>query len=228
MGDDAGLTFGPPLKPPSKGDRLFGPIENGPPKTSSSRLEIDWYYSTGFRRAAHHLANQVWKTSFDQDVVVYPIVYLYRHHVELLLKAIIRCASRLLDRELTKEDLKALGGHSLLELWQAARPLLNLVEAGLALRPPFPIEELEGVDSYIDQIHEHDPDGQNFRYARRKAKRSDPDDQMRPSLSAAFKLVDIGVFAGAMERLADYLEGIEESFGYLEDAKAEWLRQHGN
>ncbi len=67
------------------------------------------------------------ETGSDQDFLVYPIVYLYRHHVELILKAIVGIAAALLDRELTEADRKALGGHALGRLWDIARPLLNPV-----------------------------------------------------------------------------------------------------
>jgi hypothetical protein len=156
--------------------------------------------------------------------IIYPIVYLYRHHAELVLKGIIKCASGLLDRALTKDDERALGGHGLLELWQAARPLLDPV-CNLASNPPFPASDLEGVDSYISQIHEHDPKGESFRYATRKAKGAN---RPAPSLNPDLKLVNIRVFAIAMEKLADYLEGIESWFCDLEDAKAEARRIYGN
>jgi hypothetical protein len=40
--------------------------------------------------------------------------------------------------------------------------------------------------------------------------------------------VNIRIFAVAMEKLADYLEGIERWFVQLEDAKAEVRRGYGS
>ncbi len=210
---------------PDKEDILFGPGEDWQLNAWIGQLESDWVYSSGFRMAAQHLVMQVCENRTGQDMLIYPIVYLYRHHVELVLKAIVKSASRLLDRELPVRDLKTLGGHGLSELWQAARPLLNSVceRAGSSA---FPDNELEGVNSYIKQIHEHDPDGQRFRYATTKTKR-----EGRPflthSLSPTLKLINIRTFATAMERMADYLEGIESWFGDLEDAKYEWEQKSG-
>jgi hypothetical protein len=134
----------------------------------------------------------------------------------------------LLDRELTEGDHKALGGHDLSRLWNITRPLLNPVCA-LVPNPPFPDDDIQGIDSYIRQLHEHDPDGQRFRYATTKARRSAHRGTAAgvPSLNPNLKLVNIGAFATAMEKLAEYLEGIEGWFGDLQDAKATHRRAYG-
>ena len=224
MGEESGSAVGS-APPPRKKDVLFGPAEDWQNNACIAHWDADWAYSRGFRRAANRLARHVCDTGTDQDVLIYPIIYLYRHHVELVLKAIIKSASGLLDRELTEKDLEALDRHNLSKLWQAARPLLDPV-CDRAGNPPFPASELEGVDSYIRQIHGHDPDGQSFRYATRKAKGASRSG-FRPSLGPRLKLVNVKAFAAAMEKLAAYLEGIEGWFVSLEDAKAEMQRAHG-
>ncbi len=203
---------------------LFGPGEDFEVNACIAHLmEADFIYFSGFRRAAARLARHVCETGSDQDFLVYPIVYLYRHHAELVLKNIIEVAAALLDRELTKSDHEALERHDLARLWAAARPLLNPVCA-LVPNPPFPDDDLAGIDSYIRQLHEHDPKGESFRYATTKVRRNGT---RSPSLSPDLKLVNIRAFAAAMERLADYLEGIEGWFGDLVDAKAQYRRKYG-
>ncbi len=224
MGEESGSVVGP-TPPPRKKEVLFGSGQDSHRNACIAQWDADWTYSRGFRRAAERLAEHVCDTDTDQDVLIYPIVYLYRHHVELVFKAIIKSASGLLDRELTEQDLKILGRHGLWELWQTARPLLNPV-CDRADNPPFPVADLEGVDSYIRQIHEHDPDGLRFRYGTLKAKGASQSG-FRSSLNPRLKLVNVRVFAAAMEKLADYLEGIEGWFVVLEDAKAEIRRAHG-
>ena len=225
MSEESGSVVGL-APPPRKEDVLFGPAEDCQSNACIAQWDADWAYSRGFRRAAERLASHVCDIGNDQDVLIYPIVYLYRHHVELVLKAVIKSASELLDRELTEQDLKNLGRHGLWELWQTARPLLDPV-CDHADNPPFPAADLDGVDSYVRQIHEHDPDGQRFRYATTKAKGVSRSG-LRPSLGPQLKLVNIRVFAAAMEKLADYLEGVEGWFVVLEDAKAEMQRAHGS
>ncbi len=77
---------------------------------------------------------------------------------------------------------------------------------------------MEGVHSYIQQVHEHDPDGQRFRYATTKLKSAGSRSRSPargPSLGPELNLVNIRIFANAMEQLADYLEAIESWFGHL-------------
>ncbi|HVB99085.1 MAG TPA: hypothetical protein VNJ12_07110 [Candidatus Dormibacteraeota bacterium] len=226
MSDESESVIGS-LPPPRAADVLFGPGEDFEANACISHwIEVDYVYTSGFRRAGSRLAQHVCETGSDQDFLVYPIVYLYRHHVELVLKAIVRVAVALLDREPTEGDHKALGGHDLSRLWDTARPLLNPVCA-LVPNPPFPDDDLLGIDAYIRQLHEHDPKGESFRYATTKPKRSNRREMATviPSLNPNLKLVNIRAFAAAMEKLADYLEGIEGWFGDLQDAKAEWRRR---
>lgn len=184
----------------------------------------DWFYSSGFRRAAHLLARQMSDTGTENHFVIYPLIYLYRHYFELILKAIIASAHRLLSKEPTKQDLKTLADHDLQQLWQVAQPLLNPV-CECAGATAFPASELEGVTSYILQIHEHDPDGQRFRYGTKKPKANT---QTCPSLSPDLDLKNVRALATTLEKLADYLEGIEWWFVELEDVKVEFERLKEN
>ena len=219
MIDEENLSVFGSAPPPNKDDVLFRPDTDSETNACIGNTMGDWLYWTGFRRAAEHLAQHICDTGSEQDFLVYPMVYLYRHHIELVLKSIVECASGLLDRPLTDDDHKILGRHGLLELWQAARPLLNPVCAR-ANNSPFPEGELEGIDSYIRQIHEHDPNGQNFRYATVKAGGKGRPRTKKPSLRPGLKLVNVRVFAISMVKLLSYLEGIESWFGDLEDAYA--------
>ena len=118
MGDGNLSVFGS-TPPPDKDDVLFWPDENWEASACIGATVADWIYFTGFRRAAQCLAEHVCVTENDQDFLIYPIVYLYRHHIELVLKGILESSSGLLDRVLTPDDRKTLGRHGLLELWHA-------------------------------------------------------------------------------------------------------------
>lgn len=223
-GDDQSVFGTGPA--PKKDDVLFRADDDWQANACIAKWDAGWAYSNGFRRAAFQLAQHVCDTASDQDVLIYPIVYLYRHHVELVLKSIIRSAFGLLDRELSKQDHEVLGRHGLSELWQTAQPLLDPV-CQRAGDQPFPPSELDGVDSYVRQIHEHDPDGQRFRYATTKVRKAGRANATVPSLSPELTHVNVRVLANAMERLADYLENVEGWFGDLEDAKREYEAQYG-
>jgi hypothetical protein len=155
--------------PPRKGDKLFRSDDDWEMNACVNYGSGKRLYSHGYLTAARSLAAQVIESRREQDGLIYPIVYLYRHHCEITLKGIIYIASRLLDRSLEKAEKDALYTHGLLPLWTHVCPLLNPVcdEVGNA---HFPQEDLDGIESYIQQIHAYDPDGQRFRYAIAKGK----------------------------------------------------------
>jgi hypothetical protein len=221
MADDEESVVGCTLPPPRKSDVLFGSGADWQVNACVNGIDDSMAYQDGYRHAALHLAEHVCDAGRGMDFLVYPIVYLYRHHIELTLKSIISVACFLLDYTLTEEDdLKVLGRHDLAKLWNLARPLLNPVcEKGGS--PALPPDDLEGIDAYILQLHEHDPDGQRFRYATRKLK-----GQRLPSLSAQLKHINVRAFAVGMEKLADYLEGLDNWFGDLVDAKVEYQAKY--
>jgi hypothetical protein len=218
MSDDEESVVGS-LPAPSKGDILFGPGAESQTNACIAQWDADCAYSDGFRSAALYLAEKVCESGSDQDKLIYPIVYLYRHNTELVLKAIMKLASRLLDRAISEPQLKTLGRHDLWELWQMVRPLLDPV-CERAGKTSFPAADIEGVESYIKQIHQH------FRYATTAARKGGRPVASKPSLSPDLRLVNVRILAVAMEKLADYLDGIETWFGDLEDAKSEWQHQH--
>lgn len=209
--------------PPRKADVLFGGGTDWMTNACVSYGPSEVAYQSGFRRAALHLAEHVCETGRGQDLLIYPIVYLYRHHVELALKSIIGLACGLLKHELTGKDLKALGRHDLADLWKLTRPRLDPVYE-LAGNTAFPPADLEGIDSYIQQLHEHDPDGQRFRYAKVKSKQ--PGAASRSFLPLELTNINIRDFAIALEKLADYLDAIETWFDHLADQQAEMLADH--
>ncbi|MCZ5484310.1 hypothetical protein O5584_24240 [Escherichia coli] len=74
-------------------------------------------YTEGYRRAADILINHIDESGRDQDFLVYPVLFLYRHHLELLIKQIIGLALALAedpDKHQYKKD-----DHNLNNLWYA-------------------------------------------------------------------------------------------------------------
>ena len=79
----------------------------------------------GYRRGAQQLVQHVVETQSDQDFLVYPIIFLYRHHMELGLKRIIGRAAHLIERSLTAIEKKHLNAHRLDALWKDLKPMLG-------------------------------------------------------------------------------------------------------
>jgi hypothetical protein len=201
-------VFGP-TRPPRATDVLFDHTNDfGTNACLAHWHDVERVYKKGYRRAALHLAVQVCDSQNEQDQLIYPIVYLYRHHTELVLKGIIYNAYALLGRKL---DNKMLVHHVLFGLWKTARPLLSDV-CDLAGHHHYPVEDLEGVESYIRQLDKQDRDGQRFRYATTN---------QGASHSTKLKVINVRMFAILMEGLADYLECIDSWFGDLRQDKVE-------
>jgi hypothetical protein len=151
-------------------------------------------YARGFRIGGQILANYVSETRHDMDVLAFPIVYLYRHHIELMLKRLIVKGASFAKKTLTASEKGALTKHRLDLLWSTLRPILN------AVFPLLPAEALKGIDSNIEQLRQVDPTGESFRYAvSKEGKRH----------LADLRHINVRVFAEAMEWVSCNLEGID-------------------
>lgn len=170
--------------------------------------ESDYGFRHGYRRAGFSLAEWVNNNGVEQDSLVFPIVHSYRHHVELMLKHLIRSGCSLLGREATSQETGTLRCHSLDRLWTAFMPILAAVSEASAMSPP-PGDQLAGVESYIRQITAVDPGSDSFRYAYSR--------DGTPSIVQEITHLNLLVFANHMERLCDYLDGIDGCFTWYKD-----------
>lgn len=76
-------------------------------------------YIDGYKMAADELAKKIHETGVNQDYLVYPIVFLYRQHLELILKSVIKSARQLLRTEEQGHPTH----HKLKDLWPLAKEL---------------------------------------------------------------------------------------------------------
>jgi hypothetical protein len=127
MADDEESVVG---TPPRKSDVLFGSGADWQVNACVHSVLGATAYQDGYRRAALHLAEYVCDAGRGQDFLVYPIVYLYRHHAELTLKSIVSAAAFVVDYTMTKDDLDTLGRHDLAKLWKLAKPMLDALGSG--------------------------------------------------------------------------------------------------
>jgi hypothetical protein len=199
-------------QPPRKGDTLFrGDLRDW---TNNACLKNgdEYAYKEGYRRGAQILVRAVEETQSDQDFLVYPIVFLYRHHIELALKRIIKRAPYLIERPLTTAENRHLLGHRLDLLWDDFKPMEKPISEAAGW-DELPAADVEGIDDYIRQLCEVDPESYSLRYAHSK--------KGAPSLPKELSLVNLRHFGDLMERLANYLYGLEAATAHLEDMKQE-------
>jgi len=199
--------------PPRKGDVLIRPGDEFPLANACLNFGFSEYaYRQGYWRAAKLLAEHVCNMGRDQDLLVYPLVHNYRHHVELTLKHLLALGSYLSNREITPQIRGLLWrSHSLTQLWGALKPILFEVGAAVGWKPEK--ADIEGVESYVQQLSAADGGSYSFRYA--------TDTNGNPSLPRMTHL-NIYVFASHMEQLAEYLDTIAFGFSMEEDLKQEY------
>ncbi len=118
-------------------------------------------YRQGYLKAVillvDHLEKEALATDFwSKASVIYPIMYLYRHHIEISIKDIVALA-----RSFTwvgAANPKRLG-HSLVDLW---KEFLGYVEMLQGKEAACQIDALHG--AVIGKLHAIDPSGDRFRY----------------------------------------------------------------
>lgn len=146
---------------PKKGDRAFAPSVS---PSDRAKLEAfvfpyEGMYAAGFQRAADMVVEAAQHDQRNPDDLFSPVAYLYRHHLELMLKEVVRLGVRLGSLHGCEEIL---GEHNLHKLWNRAKQLINEVW------PDSPDHDLRAAEQVILEFHRHDPSGQTFRYARDK------------------------------------------------------------
>jgi hypothetical protein len=208
------MTLDPSKRlPPRKGEKLFRGDLRDWMNNACLRQGDDYACREGYRRGAQILVQAVGETERDQDFLVYPIVFLYRHYIELVLKEIIRRAPYLVERELTADEKKHLEGHRLDLLWNDFKPLSSAITK-VAGWSDLPADDIHGIDDYISQISEIDPNSYSLRYAHSK--------KGSPSLPKSLTHINLRHFGEMMDRLASYLWGIDVGMSAMEDMKHDY------
>lgn len=204
------LIFG--LPSPRKADVLFrSDLTETRAHASLDSDSSEFAYSRGYRTAARLLTEHVLEAGLDKNSLVFPILNLYRHHIELILKRLIVTGAFLVGKELSTIETERLLTHRLDQLWSNFCPILEAVCDRVGWTPPTQ-EDIEGIHSYIQQMTKVDPDGQSSRYSVSKK-----GDRSIPHVTN----INLRVFADGMERLGDSLERLDAGFLAMEEIRAE-------
>jgi hypothetical protein len=187
-------------------DRPFSP-----PSEARRPVSIEWarhtghaahLYLLGYRRAAELLLPELITRSNEQ--LVFPFLFLWRHHIELYLKFLLKLA-----REHQGQTCKAPKVHTLLQLWNSLRPLLE---------PNMLDSDLEAVEQIVIDIHDVDPSSTEARYA---------DGETPTGLIESLAKVPDGFnpehFASVLTKVSDLFDGIQTEFKYRMDGRPESL-----
>ncbi|KAA0226940.1 hypothetical protein EDS67_18675 [candidate division KSB1 bacterium] len=110
-------------------------------------------YSEGYRDAADKLVEYAKTDQTSIDSLIFPILFLYRHYIELALKEIILAATLYLGKQ-----HKSIKSHNLTQLWQRVKELISEVELDI------PIDEMIAIENQISQFDMLDNSSETFRY----------------------------------------------------------------
>jgi hypothetical protein len=174
---------------PTAADRFFGDEVGGRRRwVSEWEREHDWHHHvTGYKDAADVLLAHLENTGRDVRKLGPPIVFLYRHHLELSLKQLARQCGRLLGRE----GVVPLS-HKLDDLWRLCLSLLlDLSVGGLDA------EEIRQTTRLIDEFCRTDHTAETFRYPE--------DKEGYPSLSGDIELERVREVVGKISLLLECL-----------------------
>lgn len=123
MNDDWNDDFEIPY--PERGDKLIDHSR----KQGEKRLFAAWmigqwhWYPDAYKQAADKLVDQIEGHSHE-DRLIFPIIFLYRHFVELKIKEIIIQLDRLSGTQIAEKQFKK---HQLMPLWSYAREHLACI-----------------------------------------------------------------------------------------------------
>lgn len=140
---------------PSSGDQLFVSHQEDWWDNACLNWSHDAWtlYASGYGEAADLLVRHIEEHGAGQDMLVYPILFLYRQYLELEIKDLIRQGRRLQDIP---------GGfpkhHDIAGLWRTCHQLLS------EIAPDDSVEELKQIDRLIEEFAAVDPSSMAFRY----------------------------------------------------------------
>lgn len=112
-------------------------------------------YAMGYKDTADHLVEHA--TRIGQDFVVYPIMFLYRHYIELSLKNIFYISQQLQDL-----PVKEYREHNILILWEKVMIALKNVP-GDYFGEFIPVV-LDNIKDRLEEFNKLDPGSFSFRY----------------------------------------------------------------
>ena len=159
------------------------------------------FYAIGYKEAADALVQHVIDTNRYQDVLVYPICFLYRQYLELRLKEIIREGNALLD-----ENASFPTHHRLHELWPLVKGIVRRV---WKTKKPSGFEFIEHA---VTEFSKLDPESFSFRY---------PTDKEGRKVLLEIKHINIRHLSEQLAQVAEILDGFSSGISIYRDFKNE-------
>ncbi len=197
---------------PRKGDKLFqvtpfaarlDPLGLSDPISLKKRSPTGRWglYSRGFLMAGDRLVEGL-AGSPGEAPLIYPVLTLYRHHLELELKELIRSCpdylSELSEAEIQKKLESLDNTHSLSSLWSTLQTLYPNCNDWASK------EDQEAFKAILFEFNDHDPHSQAARY---------PVDKKGNQTLTRLSSVDLPALKVGVHKISHYLNCIYEGIG---------------
>lgn len=186
----------------SKSDNLFKEESfSSPSAWIANPADKKIIYSEGYKNAALLMMQKCRESESSNNILVYPLVFLFRHFLELRLKELI-----VVSKELANPDIKLEMNHNIMKLWNQFKMQLLTIEPKTTDE-----EELKNIERLLNEYHQIDSNSQSFRYP------TDKNDT--PSLN--LNTIDLENFSNVMEKIMEFFDSRLEMFlvsiGYNEN-----------
>jgi len=127
-----------------------------------------------------------------------PVLFLYRHYLELVMKELLLDGARVMDQPVTSAELAERFGHDLRRLWEACKETVDVIWPGSS---DWRANELAVLTEQIGELAAVDPGSFSARYpVGRDGTKSLP--------AETFMSYDVAVFADGVERIGDIITGM--------------------
>ena len=180
-----------------------------------------WEYRNGYKKAGDALlsSSNVLGIGRKEYELVYPMIFSYRHYIELQLKEIILNAREFLDINEKFPDV-----HNIEKLWAMCRELLHKMDE--ILDPQFTasdgyraiLKAYKALEADLKVFWEIDPNSESFRY---------PVDSRGNPIVADLEAVDFRTLKELVSRIDQELGGISSGVYTILGGKYEGMKQEG-
>ena len=160
-------------------------------------------YIYGYKKAADSLVERIIKDRAEIDYLIYPVVFLYRHHIELQLKNLLE-----LNVRLHESEEKVPATHKIKNLWPRVKGYYRKINNSNNQ------EEIKFVDRIMDELCTIDPESMSFRYSKMK-------DGKLPNEN--LKRINVEVFSSVVGKVSDVLETFEYELNANIKSKFEYI-----
>ncbi|WP_027156748.1 hypothetical protein [Methylobacter luteus] len=128
-------------------------------------LDTMGLYIEGYREAADKLVHDVVESGTNQDILVFPISFLYRQYIELQLKHIIRESRIFLEEGASFPE-----HHRINDLWNTANSLMARIikDHDQSINDYITKEDIQAIKTIITEFVKVDPESFAFRYPKDK------------------------------------------------------------